>query len=92
MGMFTQKPEEKGEWAALPAEPFERDGIELLPDPPVADPLGRGVGTPIGPSITISLTGASESVGSVSIPLPGEDAAAAAADDDDGSASSGSRS
>jgi len=44
--MFTQKPEEPSEWAALPGELFDRDEADLLPEQPTADPFGLGLGTP----------------------------------------------
>jgi len=45
MGMFTQKPEEKATWAALPGEPLDRDEADLLAEP-AADPLSLGLGVP----------------------------------------------
>lgn len=39
MGLFASRPEEKSEWAGLPAEPLrEQSDAELLP-PPAADPF-----------------------------------------------------
>lgn len=64
--MFTQKPQEPSAWAALPGEPLDRDGADLLPEQPVTDPLGLGLG---GASSTTSA--------SVAIPLPSADADAA---------------
>ncbi|WP_045270258.1 hypothetical protein [Microbacterium azadirachtae] len=46
MGMFTQKPEEKATWAALPGEPLDEDEAIDLPEAPVADPLALGLGAP----------------------------------------------
>ncbi|MFB7844290.1 hypothetical protein [Microbacterium sp. NPDC056052] len=46
MGMFTQKPEEKATWAALPGEPLDRDESTDLPEAPVADLLALGLGVP----------------------------------------------
>lgn len=40
MGMFQQKPEEPGEWAGLPSEPFTREEPTDLPEPTSADALG----------------------------------------------------
>ena len=54
MGMFSQKQEEPGEWAALPAEPFDRDEADVLPEAPVADPLGLGLAAPT-PATSISI-------------------------------------
>ena len=54
MGMFSQKQEEPGEWAALPAEPFDRDEADVLPEVPVADPLGLGLADPT-PTSSISI-------------------------------------
>ncbi|MDR2323686.1 MAG: hypothetical protein LBE60_18815 [Microbacterium sp.] len=59
MGMFTQKPEEKATWAALPGEPLDRDEATDLPEAPVADPLGLGLGAPT-------------SATTVAIPMPAE--------------------
>lgn len=44
--MFTQKPEEKATWAALPGEPLDQDEATDLPEAPVADPLALGLGAP----------------------------------------------
>ena len=72
MGLFTQKPEERSAWAALPGEPDERtDSVDRLPAPG-ADPLSLGLGS-------------GASVSSISFEVPAvEDAgdAAAGAEDD----------
>ena len=56
MGLFTQKPEQKSAWAALPGEPDERDGsVDRLPDA-VADPLGLGLpGDETSSTVSISV-------------------------------------
>ncbi|WP_243228875.1 hypothetical protein [Microbacterium sp. CIAB417] len=41
--MFTQRPEEKSAWAALPGEPLETDAADSLPAP-VVDPSTLGLG------------------------------------------------
>ncbi|MFB7249236.1 hypothetical protein [Microbacterium sp. NPDC056234] len=43
MGMFTQGPEDKGAWAALPGEPAESDAVDVLP-PAGIDALSVGLG------------------------------------------------
>lgn len=63
--MFSQKQEEPGEWAALPAEPFDRDPTDVLPETPAADPLTLGWGATTAGSIAVSLP--ADSIGSVSI-------------------------
>lgn len=42
MGMFTQRPEDQGAWAALPGEPASPDAVDSLP-PASADLLTTGV-------------------------------------------------
>lgn len=46
--MFTQKPEEPGEWAGLPSEPYERDEATDLLERPATDPFGLGLGSAAG--------------------------------------------
>ncbi|UYO96858.1 hypothetical protein OED01_14840 [Microbacterium sp. M28] len=46
MGMFTQRPEDKGAWAALPGEPSESDAADELP-PGQIDPLSIGLGASV---------------------------------------------
>ena len=70
MGMFSQKQEEPGEWAALPAEPFDRDPTDVLPEPPAADPLALGLGVTTAGSIAVTVPAGSVGSGSVAIPMP----------------------
>lgn len=68
MGIFTQKAEEPGEWAALPAEPFDRDEADLLPESPATDPLG-----PNGFGLGLGGPGDVASAASIEIPVrPGD--------------------
>lgn len=46
MGMFTQGPEDKGAWAALPGEPAETDATDVLPDSGM-DALSIGLGASV---------------------------------------------
>lgn len=73
--MFSQKQEDPGEWAALPAEPYDRDDADLLPEQSTADPFGLGFGAG-GVSVSVEVTGAggSAAVSSVAIPMPETDA------------------
>lgn len=44
MGLFTQKPQEPGAWAALPGEPLETSASERLDEAPAIDPMDVGLG------------------------------------------------
>ena len=44
--MFTQRPEEKSTWAALPGEPASTDAADTLPSSDI-DPLTIGLGASI---------------------------------------------
>ncbi len=75
--MFTQKPEEPGEWLGLPSEPFDRDEPTDLPEAPASDPFGLGLGAASGASSGASIAvplspsaNGSGSLTSISIPLP----------------------
>ncbi|MGF6824297.1 hypothetical protein M2317_003226 [Microbacterium sp. ZKA21] len=46
MGMFSQRPEEKSTWAALPGEPLESDVADALPSAYI-DPLSIGLGASV---------------------------------------------
>ena len=46
MGMFSQRPEEKSTWAALPGEPAESDAADVLPSADI-DPLSIGLGASV---------------------------------------------
>lgn len=46
MGMFTQRPEDKSAWAALPGEPAESDASDVLPAADI-DPLSIGLGASV---------------------------------------------
>lgn len=60
--MFTQKPEEKATWAALPGEPLDQDEAIDLPEAPVADPLALGLGAPAsGMTVAIPMPAEPES-------------------------------
>jgi hypothetical protein len=45
MGLFQQRPEEEEkQWAGLPSEPREHDGVDALDAAPSVDPLTLGLG------------------------------------------------
>ena len=46
MGMFTQGPEDKSAWAALPGEPVETDAVDTLPASDI-DALSVGLGASV---------------------------------------------
>jgi hypothetical protein len=49
MGLFQHRPEEEeNQWAGLPSEPLERDGVDTLATTPTLDPLSIGLGAEVG--------------------------------------------
>ena len=45
MGVFSERPEDElQEWAGLPSEPRDRDGVEQLDAAPGLDPMSIGLG------------------------------------------------
>ncbi|MDT0156005.1 hypothetical protein Q9R19_00025 [Microbacterium sp. ARD32] len=44
MGLFSQKQQEPGAWAALPGEPLDEEKNERLDDAPALDLMGLGLG------------------------------------------------
>lgn len=47
MGLFQSRPEEEQAPWALPSEPLERDGVDVLDDAPAIDPLAIGLANPV---------------------------------------------
>ncbi|GAA5144494.1 hypothetical protein GCM10025768_00250 [Microbacterium pseudoresistens] len=69
MGLFTQGPQHrKDEWAGLPSEPYEPEGVEdVLGTVPAADPSNLGMGELADAEVTtidIPLPPASDASGS----------------------------
>lgn len=49
MGLFQNRPEEEeNQWAGLPSEPLERDGVDALATTPAVDPFSIGLGAEVG--------------------------------------------
>ncbi|MFF7291134.1 hypothetical protein ACFY9N_01240 [Microbacterium sp. NPDC008134] len=49
MGLFQHRPEEEeNQWAGLPSEPLERDGVDTLATTPTLDPFSIGLGAEVG--------------------------------------------
>ncbi|MCK2029824.1 hypothetical protein [Microbacterium galbinum] len=49
MGLFQHRPEEEeNQWAGLPSEPLERDGVDAIATTPAVDPLSIGLGAELG--------------------------------------------
>lgn len=44
MGLFSQKQQEPGAWAALPGEPLDEDHVDHLDEVPNADLMDLGLG------------------------------------------------
>lgn len=89
--MFTQKPEEPSEWAALPGELFDRDEADLLPEAPTADPFGLGIGATSAASIAVPVTGVigSGSLAAEPIVVPVPESVPVPDTEDDGSGTKG---
>ncbi|WP_300265531.1 hypothetical protein [Microbacterium sp.] len=48
MGLFQQGPKhDQQDWAGLPSEPRDDDGVETLDHRPTVDPLSVGLGGPV---------------------------------------------
>lgn len=68
MGLFTQGPQNrKDEWAGLPSEPYQPEGVDVLGAAPATDPTNLGLdGLSLGGATGVS----SVELGSIEIPMP----------------------
>lgn len=73
MGLFQHRPEEEeNQWAGLPSEPLEHDGVDALSTAPTVDPLSIGLGADVG-SIVFPVAPPAPSAVSVENREPDED-------------------